>query len=85
MKAHDFEDFDRELTDLRSAVATANTTMHDSVKRYIAMMDALEAAFTLHYGKLPEENKAEMRTAFGKLQEAFSMWTDDSPPTGANQ
>jgi len=76
----DFKDFDRGLSDLRDAFAQAHLDRQAGVKRYVAMMDALAAAFTLYYEDLPLEERKEMLKAFGKLYEAAASCIEEEEP-----
>ena len=71
-----FRDFDRSLEDFRDAVAEANLTMRGGVKRYVAMMEALDSAFALYYNDLPNEEKAAMRAAFDKLTATVAIFVE---------
>jgi hypothetical protein len=62
-----FHEFDRQLEDFRDVVARAANIQHDAVKRYVAMIKALDTAFALYYEEMPDWAKAEIVAAFKKL------------------
>lgn len=63
----DFKQFDRSLEDFRDETARASLVMGRVAQRYVAMMQALDAGFTLLYENMPVEDKAKMRAAFDEL------------------
>lgn len=68
----EFKQFDRALEDLRDAVATAANMKAGVVRRYVAMMKALECAFLLYYDEMPSADKEQMRIAFKQLADIAS-------------
>lgn len=68
-----FKQLDRELADFRDAVATAHVTVSESVKRYVVMMDLLDAAFLLYYGDLSLDDQAAMMAAYEKLESSVRL------------
>jgi hypothetical protein len=75
-----FTQFDRSLYDLQDSVARANLTMRYVVERYVAMMNALDAAFLLFYEDMPAEEQAKMKAAFDKLADTVRTVEDDELP-----
>ena len=75
-KVYEFKELDRSLNDFREAVADANLVVRHSVPRYIAMMDATTAAFTLFYSDLTNQEKAEMKAAFDRLADIVSTFNN---------
>jgi hypothetical protein len=69
-----YSKFDRALDDLRNDVAKAVCTMMDAGKRYVAMLDALDSAFCLHYEHLPEADRVNMMAAFYRLQNTVGIF-----------
>jgi hypothetical protein len=78
--SYDFKKFDRELEDLREAFFGAAGTMHHGVKRYVAMLEALDTMFVLSYEDLLPEDKRALKTALDKLFATAADFADDDPP-----
>jgi hypothetical protein len=78
------EEFDRSLFDFRNDVARANVTLRDSIECYIAMMNAIEAAFLLFYEDLTPDEQMKLRAAFYKLADAVRVSVPDDGPSNVH-
>jgi hypothetical protein len=76
-----FKEFDRGLDDLRNDAAIANLTMRDVVQRYVAMMDALDCAFSLYYADMTVDEKIRMKASFNKLADTVLLFSKEEPPS----
>jgi len=76
---HNYQPFDRELEDLRNAVATSHLTLRKSVERYIAMLNAVDTALILVYDDLRASEKAEIKAALDKLRETVGTYVEHKP------
>ena len=74
-----FKQFDRLFEDFRDDVAKASLVRGEAIKRYVAMLNALDTAFMLYYGDLPEGEKMALMAAFNKLRETVNLFVE-SPP-----
>lgn len=74
-----FEKFDRRLARFRDDVAYVTLAINSVTPRYIAMMEALNAAFLLVYESLSEQDQRAMRESFDKLADTVAAIIEELP------